>query len=56
MNNDELRLKCIEDDCNMPACDQDLCEEHLEYYYCECGNKLEDSYGQPGDGLCRSCD
>lgn len=30
----------------------DYCEEHLEYYFCECGRELE----MPGDGLCRRCD
>ncbi len=35
---------------------QDMCESCYEYNYCECGNRLEDSYGEPGQGLCRACD
>lgn len=31
----------------------DKCQEHL---FCECGQRLEDEYGSPGDGLCRKCD
>lgn len=30
----------------------DPCHEHL---YCECGQRLEDSYGQAGDGFCMVC-
>jgi len=33
-----------------------LCEECYYHFHCECGNRLEDSYGSPGDGLCRACD
>lgn len=33
----------------------DYCDKHVDHYYCECGQRLEDSYGQPGDGFCRRC-
>jgi predicted amidophosphoribosyltransferase len=33
-----------------PLCDE--CDENL---YCECGQRLEDSYGNPGDGFCIRC-
>jgi hypothetical protein len=33
-----------------------LCEACNEYYYCECGTRLSDEMGSPGDGLCRACD
>ncbi len=33
-----------------------LCEECYYYFHCECGVRLDDSYGNPGDGLCRKCD
>ena len=32
-----------------------ICEECHNKYWCECGQKLEDSYGQPGDGFCIKC-
>lgn len=38
-----------------PNRDYDLCDECHDFYYCECGQKLEDSAGQPGDGFCRKC-
>lgn len=47
---------CEHADCPKMAADSDYCEEHHEHYYCECGQHLEDAYGQPGDGLCRRCD
>lgn len=31
----------------------DTCQDHL---FCECGQRLEDEYGSPDDGLCRKCD
>lgn len=34
----------------------EYCDACFEYYYCECGKRLVDAYGSPGDGLCRSCD
>ena len=36
--------------------DHNLCDECEAYHYCECGTKLEDSAGTPGDGFCRQCD
>ncbi len=35
--------------------DNDLCEKCHEQFYCECGQRLEDSYGSPGDGFCIRC-
>lgn len=35
--------------------DHDLCETCDEKFYCECGQRLEDSYGTPGDGFCVRC-
>lgn len=35
--------------------DNDLCLSCFENTYCECGNRLEDSYGSPGDGFCICC-
>lgn len=32
------------------------CDDCYSHHFCECGNKLENEYGSPGDGLCRSCD
>ena len=25
------------------------------FNYCECGQRLEDAYGEPGDGFCIGC-
>jgi hypothetical protein len=35
--------------------DLGLCDKCHENAYCECGNRLEDSYGSPGDGFCTEC-
>lgn len=32
-----------------------VCEECHENLFCECGQRLEDSYGSPGDGFCLRC-
>jgi len=32
-----------------------LCDSCHENAFCECGNRLEDSYGSPGDGFCGNC-
>lgn len=32
-----------------------LCDPCNEYMFCECGQRLEDSYGSPGDGFCKKC-
>jgi len=32
-----------------------LCDECYQHNYCECGTRLEDSYGSPGDGFCVRC-
>lgn len=34
---------------------EDYCDECHWHFYCECGQELCDSYGSPGDGLCRRC-
>lgn len=47
---------CEHEQCSEPVVEKDYCQEHIEHYYCECGQRLEDSYGSPGDGLCRKCD
>lgn len=31
------------------------CDECYENLFCECGQRLEDSYGTPGDGFCVRC-
>ena len=36
--------------------EHNLCDKCEAYYYCECGARLEDSVGTPGDGFCRKCD
>lgn len=33
----------------------DICEPCHEHNYCECGQRLEDAYGTPGDGFCARC-
>lgn len=30
----------------------DACHEH---HFCECGQRLEDAWGTPGDGFCARC-
>ena len=35
--------------------DFNLCLNCFEYFYCECGQRLEDAYGTPGDGFCIKC-
>lgn len=32
-----------------------FCDDCYENYHCECGQRLEDSYGSPGDGFCIKC-
>jgi ssDNA-binding Zn-finger/Zn-ribbon topoisomerase 1 len=32
-----------------------ICEACYEHNFCECGNRLEDSYGSAGDGFCIRC-
>ncbi len=39
-----------------PKQDDDYCEACYTEHFCECGQRLEDAYGSPGDGLCRKCD
>jgi hypothetical protein len=34
----------------------EFCDTCYEHNYCECGQRLEDAAGSPGDGLCRGCD
>jgi len=49
---------CEHDDCKelAPSRDgYDYCETHVDYYYCECGQRLEDAAGSPGDGFCVRC-
>ncbi len=46
---------CEHKDCNEEVVENDYCETHYEFYYCECGQMLEDSYGSPGDGFCIKC-
>jgi hypothetical protein len=56
MNKPEHR-PCEHKDCpELALSHYDFCDAHVDHYYCECGQRLEDSYGQPGDGLCRKCD
>jgi len=33
----------------------DLCDDCFWHFHCECGQKLEDSYGSTGDGFCVRC-
>jgi hypothetical protein len=49
---------CEHADCpHMTISGYDFCEEHASHYHCEeCDRRLEDAYGQPGDGICRRCD
>lgn len=35
-----------------PNCECDGC---YSWFHCECGQFLEDYYGQPGDGFCIKC-
>lgn len=32
-----------------------MCDECYENNFCECGARLEDAYGSPGDGFCVRC-
>lgn len=32
-----------------------ICDECYSDLYCECGQRLEDAYGSPGDGFCIKC-
>lgn len=32
-----------------------LCPACHEFNFCECGQRLEDSWGTPGDGFCIKC-
>lgn len=44
------------EECDMLAeTDNGMCLKCDELHFCECGQRLEDSYGSPGDGLCRKC-
>lgn len=47
---------CEHEDCPRVAVMDDYCDAHYEIYFCECGRRLEDSWGSPGDNLCRACD
>lgn len=38
-----------------PDRDTPHCDDCYNKFYCECGQRLEDSYGTPGDGFCISC-
>lgn len=42
--------------CNVETEFEDICQGCYEHNFCECGVRLEDAYGSPGDGLCRRCD
>lgn len=33
-----------------------FCAPCAEYNFCECGIRLENGWGSPGDGFCRRCD
>jgi len=39
-------------ECEIETGLETICQECQEYYFCECGQRLEDSYGSPGDGFC----
>lgn len=43
------------EECDKPNGLDSICDECQEHYYCECGVRLEDAYGSPGDGFCRRC-
>jgi len=32
-----------------------VCQSCYENNHCECGQRLEDAYGTPGDGFCVQC-
>lgn len=32
-----------------------FCQDCFERHFCECGQRLEDSWGSPGDGFCARC-
>lgn len=38
-----------------PGKDKDLCDKCHEYFYCECGKKLEPTFGAKGGGFCQKC-
>jgi hypothetical protein len=46
---------CEECDCYKQNVYQNICDECLEENYCECGQRLEDSWGSSGDGFCIRC-
>lgn len=33
----------------------EYCQSCHEHRFCECGQRLEDAYGSPGDGFCIRC-
>lgn len=35
--------------------DLNYCDSCYDHHFCECGNKLEDAYGSPGEGFCGNC-
>jgi hypothetical protein len=47
--------KCFQKGCNEEEAEAGYCDKHYEFYYCECGQKLEDWWGTAGDGLCVKC-
>jgi hypothetical protein len=36
--------------------EHELCNDCEDFLYCECGVRLEDAAGTPGDGFCQKCD
>ena len=56
MNDDVTCEECEKEVAKKEDLQDGMCDECYEFNYCECGNKLEDEYGTPGDGLCRACD
>lgn len=43
------------EECRVDVGLETLCESCFEHLFCECGQRLEDSYGTPGDGFCVRC-
>lgn len=44
------------EECNVETGLESMCEDCYTHHFCECGQRLEDSMGSPGDGFCRKCD
>lgn len=47
-----MKNQCEHDDCEKEATYEDYCDEHHEYHFCECGQRLGE---YEGEGFCPRC-